>query len=373
MAKRNNGEGTISYDKTRNSYRAAITAPDGRRLFKRFKTEQEAVMWKTEQLSSMHKGTFVAPSNITVGEWVLEWLETYKKGSVAQSTYEHYLYLATHLQFIADIKLQELTSSQVQKLYKELEDQTKLSKHTIHKVHKLMKDNFNKAYTLDLINKNIMNSVDTPKYEKKEIEIFTRSEIEKILNACNKHPVLKNRYPAILLAATTGLRLGEVLGLRWCDVDLNANKIHVRKSLTRTKAQGVTLGSLKTKASTRKIGITQEVVDTLKDLKSKTVKIDLKQETLCFVTRNGTPIGPRTFERSWKDILRNAEIPYKNIHVLRHTHATELLASGVPIIEVSRRLGHSKISHTLELYGHAIPDYDDKIVDKIQRLYVVPK
>lgn len=82
---------------------------------------------------------------------------------------------------------------------------------------------------------------------------------------------------------------------------------------------------------------------------------------------------PRTIERSWKDILRIANVTYKNIHVLRHTHATELLASGVPIIEVSRRLGHNKIGHTLALYGHAIPNYDNKIIGKVRELYAYPK
>lgn len=216
-------------------------------------------------MNSMHKGTFVAPSSITVGQWAIEWLTTYKKGIVIQSTYEHYFYLAKHL-------------------------------------------------------------------------------VEKILKSCHDHPVLKNRYPDVLLAATTGLRLGEFLGLRWCDLNLATNEIQVLKSLTQTKALGLVLGPLKTKASIRKIKITQEVIEVLKQLKSNTIDIDIKQEKLCFVTRNDTPILPRTFERSWADILRIAKVPYKNIHVLRHTHATELLAAGVPIIEVSRRLGHSKIA-----------------------------
>lgn len=371
--KRNNGEGSITFDKSRNSYRAAITTPDGNRIFKRFKTEQEALIWKTDQLNSIHKGTFVAPSNITVGEWAIEWLTTYKKGIVAQSTYELYFYLATHLQTISEIKLQELTPVRVQKFYQELAAQTSLSAHTIHKVHKLLKDMIRKAFQLDMMQKNIMDNVSAPKFTKKDIEIFTRSEIEKILQTCHDHPKLKNRYPAILLAATTGMRLGEVLGLRWCDVNLTTSEIHIRKALTHTKALGLILGPLKTKSSIRKIKITPETADVLRQLKARTVNIDINQEKLCFVTRNDTPIGPRTFERSWDDILRLAGIPHKNIHVLRHTHATKLLAQDVPIVEVSRCLGHAKVGHTLELYGHAIPNYDDKIVIKIQELYVVPK
>lgn len=371
--KRANGEGGITYDKSRDSYRASITTPEGKRIFKRFKTEQEAVVWKTSQINSIHKGTFVVPSKVTVGEWTIDWLTTYKKGTIAQSTYELYFYLAAHFDSISGITLQELQPAHVQKLYTELSEKTKLSQHTIHKVHKLLKNMISKAFHLDMINKNIMLLVTAPKFDKKDIEIFTASEIELILKTCHEHPVLKNRYPAILLAVTTGLRLGEVLGLRWCDVNFISNEIHVRKGLSKTKAHGLVLGPLKTKLSIRKISITPDVAKVLKELKSKTVNIDIKQEKLCFVTRNETPILPRTFERSWSDLLKKANVPYKNFHVLRHTHATELLANGIPIIEVSRRLGHSKVSHTLELYGHAIPNYDNKIAEKVQELYAVPK
>lgn len=292
MKKRSNGEGSVVYDKERNSYRAFIVSPEGKRISKRFKVEADAIAWKTEQLNSINKGLFIAPNSTSVGKWAIEWLMTYKKRSVAQSTFEHYAYLTRQLKPIADIGLQDLTATGVQKFYIELEDKTNLSNHTIHKVHKLLKDMYTKAYQLGMIHKNIMMDVTAPKYEKKEVEIFTRTEIEKILCACHKHPVLKNRYPIILLATTTGLRLGELLGLRWRDVNLADEEIHVRRSLTCTKALGLTLGPLKTKSSTRKIRVTPEMITEFKALKSKAI-LDIKQEALCFVTRNGTPISAK--------------------------------------------------------------------------------
>lgn len=83
----------------------------------------------------------------------------------------------------------------------------------------------------------------------------------------------------------------------------------------------------------------------------------------------GTPLSPRNLERAWKRIIEDASIPYRNFHILRHTNATDLLAKGIPIVEVARRLGHSRISHTLELYGHAIPTYDATIARQIEALY----
>ena len=105
------------------------------------------------------------------------------------------------------------------------------------------------------------------------------------------------------------------------------------------------------------------MVKVLRSLRAEVKNMDINQETFVFPSLTGTPISPRNMERAWPTILRNARVPYKNFHVLRHTHATELFALGVPIIEVSQRLGHSSVSYTLELYGHAIPNYEDRIVD----------
>lgn len=369
MPRRSNGEGSIVYEKSRNAYRVYLVAPGGRRVTKRFKVESDAIAWKIEQLNAMNKGFFVAPSAITVGEWAVEWLKTYKRPTVKQTTYEQYVYLARYLEDIAEIKMQELHPAQVQQLYQSLPH---LSGNTVNKIHKLLKDMWTKAYRLEMLQKNIMDIVEPPKFEKKEIEIFSQEDIEKILESCHQHPKLKLRYPMILLAATTGMRKGEVLGLRWCDVNLSDSEIHIRRTLQQTSI-GIFLDTPKTKASIRKIRITDAATAALRELKATVANIDIKQEKLCFVTRNDTPISPRNFERLWHDLLRCSGVAYKNLHVLRHTHATELLAAGVPIVEVSRRLGHSKIGHTLELYGHAIPNYDDKIINKVERLYAVPK
>ncbi|MBP2631434.1 MAG: integrase family protein [Firmicutes bacterium] len=368
--KRPNGEGGITYDEIRNSYRASVTTPVGKRLFKRCKTEEEAIKWKTEQLRNMHTGMFIAPSDMTVGEWAVQWLATYKKDTVKQRTYERYTSLAKHLAMIAGVKLQDLTPLQVQQFYQTFPH---LSACTVAKVHKILKDMFNKAFELEMIRKNIMTAVKPPKFESKPIETFTREEIDAILNACKSDSILKKYYPTVLLATTTGMRLGEVLGVQWRDINFVDSTIHIRRSLQLSNVLGLILESPKTRASIRKIKITDECKEELKKLRLKVINMDIKQETLCFVTKNDTPIAPRNFERVWKSLLgeKHANIPYRNFHVLRHTHATELLAAGTPLSDVAKRLGHSKQSHTLELYSHAMPNHDDFIADTIQKLYAV--
>jgi len=368
--KRRNGEGSVSSESNRSGYRVWITGPGGKRISKRFTTESAALAWKSEQTHALNQGTFVEPSSVTVGEWALRWL-TAKKQSISIGTYENYLYVSGHLDLIASIALQDLAPHHIDSLYMELNKI--VSGCTVHKVHKLLIAMLKKAAALSIVPKNIMLNVDSPRFEKKDIQIFNQVEIETILKTCYDNPLLKRKYPMILLSATTGIRLGELLGLRWCDVLFPTNEIFVRKAIKASKTQGVYLGDVKTKAGKRKIKITEDMVKSLRALRSEVKNMDINLETYVFPARTGNPISPRNMERAWDTIIRNAGIPYKNIHVLRHTHATELLALGVPIIEVSRRLGHSKVAHTLDLYGHAIPNYEDKIVDKVTQLYAVPK
>ena len=144
-----------------------------------------------------------------------------------------------------------------------------------------------KAVALNIVCKNIMENVDTPKFEKKDIQIFTQTEIETILRVCHDNPLLKRKYPMILLAATTGIRLGELLGLRWCDVLFPTNEIFIRKAIKASKTEGIYLGSVKTKAGIRKIKITEDMVKLFRSLRSEVTNMDINQETYVFPARTG--------------------------------------------------------------------------------------
>ena len=123
----------------------------------------------------------------------------------------------------------------------------------------------------------------------------------------------------------------------------------------------------KTAAGEREITITRDLSSDLKKRfnSGKIVSFD----GYIFQSKNGTPLRPNQIERAWKSILLLASVPHKKFHVLRHTHATQLLANGVPLLEVSKRLGHSRASHTLDLYGHAIPGYDASLPNKISKIF----
>lgn len=221
--------GSVYYDKTKKRYYTAITTPAGQRKKKSFTNKLEVGKWKNAQLTDVDRGVFVEPTDITIGAWSILWLRTYKKGAVKQRTYERYKQLIAYLDPVVNIKLQGLKPVQVQQLYQKL--LLKLSVNTVNKVHKILKELYTKAYVLDMVPKNIMLAVVSPKFERKEIQIFSMEEIKLILDTCLADKKLCKYYPILLLGATTGMRIGEVLGLRWCDVLFNTSEVYIRKSL----------------------------------------------------------------------------------------------------------------------------------------------
>ena len=169
-----------------------------------------------------------------------------------------------------------------------------------------------------------------------------------------------------LVAVTTGMGLGEILALQWHDIDPRKCEIHISRNLQQTKT-GIIINPPKTRAGKRIITVPSETMSAILSIK-KSRKVEAI-DGLIFRTRTNHPISPRNIEHSWKRLMEKLDIPYRNFHVIRHTHATDLLAAGVPIADVSRRLGHARISYTLDLYGHALPRTDKEIAAKVGTLY----
>lgn len=219
-----------------------------------------------------------------------------------------------------------------------------------------------------------MDILTKPKLKQKHIEIFTRNEITNILTFLKNSETnlrIRRYYPFILLAVSTGARLGELLGLHWNDIDFENNEIYIQRTLEYIKGKKMIESPPKTDAGKRKVKIPISVSKVLNDLRAKQTLRSIDNSDYVFRTRNNTPMNSRNMLRAWSIILRDTNVNYKNFHVLRHTHATELLASGMPIIEVSRRLGHSKASITLDMYGQFLENFDSKLADAIADIYAL--
>lgn len=355
--KKANGQGSVYQEKT-GRYAAAIVDNTGKRVVKRFKTKTEANNWLVEIKAEILKDVYIPRSDISVGEWAVEYIETYCQ-HLRPNTVKRYLESARHLAPIAGIELQKLTALAVQRLYNKLD----MSASSKIKVHKLLKAIITKAHQLEMITKNIMVAVTPPKAEHKEVEVFTEVEIKNLLASLKDSRYYSRYYTLVYTAISTGARLGELLGLKATSIKsgyiiINNNLQYINNVPTDFPP--------KTKAGNRKVTISKELENMLKRL---TVDKVMYFDGYVFHTKNGTPYRMANFNKAWKAILLEAHIPYKNFHVLRHTHATQLLANGVPLLEVSKRLGHSTGSITLNLYGHAIKGYDEKIPEKVTSIF----
>jgi integrase len=199
-----------------------------------------------------------------------------------------------------------------------------------------------------------------PAVEEKEIEILTREQTAQVLTKLNENWL----FPIVSLALSTGMRRGELLGVQWGDIDLDAGTLRVERSLEETRA-GLRLKSPKTKRGRRNITLPTEAVTALRTHKLKQLEIrmalglgNITPETLAFSTLEGKPLSPRNVSRTWLRVCIAKKLPRIGFHAFRHTHASFLIAAGVDILTISRRLGHAKASITLDCYGHLIEGGD---------------
>ncbi len=357
-AKRGNGEGSICLESATGRYRAYFINPQGKRIVKRFKTHAEAVEWLTLKKSEIYTGEYIPQSDLTLGEWTVQYLNTYKKGNVKAKTMDDYIHTAGCLHALADVCLQDLTALQVQQFYTTIP----YASRTKIQMHRLLKSVITKAHMLGMVSKNIMLAVDAPKSEKHATTVFTKDELSRILHTTQTDEYYCRYYPMILTAVTTGMRIGELIALKVADlhkgyITITGNIIEIRgKSYKSTP---------KTAAGRRRITISATLQAILQQLCQ-----DKEADAYIFQTKNGTPYSQDNLRKTWKAIQSKAGIEPRSFHTIRHTHATQLIAAGVPIPEVSARLGHTTVSHTLNIYSHAIPNYDNAIGDKLDKIFL---
>lgn len=359
-----NGNGSIAYEKDRNKWRACIYDPEGNRLRPRFDTKEAAEEWLLLKKAEFTENTYIPPSSITVGEWYLDYLQTFTLPNVGIKTKADYLSIAKHYTPIANIKLQDLTAVDIQRLYNSIN----LAANSKVKIHSLLKQAIDKAFALRMIKFNPMLAVTAPGGERVPVEVYTENEVQDILGVVANSFYYKRYYPFILTAVSTGARLGELLALKYHNI--GNKKIKIEHTIGTVDGKMVERPP-KTEAGRRIITIDANLERLLRAtaLSDKVISIG----GYVFHTSNGTPLQPRNMQRTWAHILQEAQKPHKKFHVLRHTHASHLLAHGKPLAEVAKRLGHADPSYTLKLYGHFIPGYDEQIPETITEMYNLPQ
>lgn len=359
--RRPNGQGSIYYEKSKKRYAASFVTPEGKRIVKRFPTTEEAENWLEDNRYSIRHNTFVTPSSMRTGAWILQYIDTYKK-NLKPCTMASYLAALEKAAPIADIPLQKLTGMDVQRLINSLDGQ--ISAAYIKKVYQLLNMAINKAVALDILVRNPLAIVEQPKVTQKKIQIFTIDEVHRMLDYTKVHR-RKRLYMEILLAAYTGARIGELLALTWDDII--PGFIHINKTLVKD-GHGIFYlqNEPKTSNSNRDVSIPHSVNQALQEWKEET----RANTGLLFHTRSGRYVisdNERVVFHKVQDAL--GITPIRGFHALRHTHASQLLANGVPIAEVSKRLGHVSPVITLNTYTSWIPGNDVKVARDVERIF----
>lgn len=364
--KRGNGEGSISQRADgRWMGRATI---NGKRHGVYAKTRKEAADKLRALMADADKGVLPPAERLTLGQHVERWLTDVVKHSVRPRTFESYselmrLYV---LPALGGHKLSALQPGHVQKLYGDLLDRG-LSASTVRRVHAGLHRSLEQAVNWNLVPRNVAHIAQPPRAKRNEIAALTPEQTRELLGAAKG-----TRWEAlIVLAVSTGLRQGELLGLKWVDVDFNTGALHVRRQLGRDGQ----LSEPKTAKGRRKVGLPASAVAALKDQKRRQAETRLlmgpqwEHNDLVFATHAGRPLGCRNVVREFHLLLEKAGLPSVPFHALRHTAASLLLSQGVHPKVVQERLGHSNIAMTLDIYSHLIPSLDRDAADKLEVLF----
>jgi integrase len=364
MGRRGNGEGSISRRKD-GRWEAKYTAhtaegPKRRALYG--KTRKEVADKLAKALSDRSSGLVFDAGTLTLSEYLDRWLINSVRDTVRQRTWERYEQLArVHIRpALGRARMTALTTAHVRSLYREKLD-AGLASRTVQYIHTTLHKALKDAVADGLIPRNVTDGIKAPRPKKKEINQLSPDQTRAFLRA-----VSDDRFEALyVLAVHTGLRAGELLGLKWEDVDLEGGTLQVRRTLSETRTGHVFEAPKNGKG--RNIRLTAGAVGALEQHRAtqnaERQKADPTWEDngLIFPSQRGTTMNAKNLTaRSFKPILKRTGLPDIRLHDLRHTCATLLLSRGVHPKFVQELLGHATIAITLDTYSHVLPGMGDQ-------------
>jgi integrase len=309
-----------------------------------------------EILTSVEGGAYVKPSRLNVGEWLQEWLKGYVATNCAPRTQASYaevvrLHVAPAL---GQIPLTQLEPSQIQAFYAAKNGEGKVR--TARYCHSLLRQALGHALKMGLVGRNAALACDPPRVERKTMTTLAAGDIPKFLEAVSSTP----HYALFVTLLASGMRRGEVLALKWKNLDLNRGYAFVVESGYKLHGKYVTKQP-KTASSRRRVALPASLVAVLQEHRCKqSANIEdlggrLTDEDYVFCNHLGKPLDPTTLSHAFGNAIKKAELPHLRLHDLRHSYATLLLKAGQHPSVVAAQLGHSSVRTTLDVYSHVLP------------------
>lgn len=357
MGKRGNAEGSV-YQRSDGRWAAAVSLPTGKRKTYYARTRQDAAKKLREAQNNLEAGLPVAPDRLKFGEFLEQWLASVAS-TVRPSTHRRYeQYVRVHVQpTLARVPLAKLGVQHLQTVYAE-RLAAGASPTSVAHLHAILHRALSQGLRWGLVHRNVSDLVDPPRMARHEMQTLSQEQARTLLEAAEGE-----RLEALYhLALTTGIRQGELLALRWRDVDLGAATLQVRATLTRASGEFV-LAEPKTRRSGRTVLLTAGAVEALRSHRARQNEERLRLGSewddrwdLVFANEVGRPIeAGNLLRRSFWPLLQRAGLPRIRFHDLRHSAATLLLSRNVHPKIVSEMLGHSQIGVTLDRYSHVVP------------------
>ena len=289
------------------------------------------------------------------------WLDKYVKDSVKIRTYNRYKDICnSHLKvYLGGKDINQLKLDVLQN-YVSILIKHNYSTNTIKGIISVLKQSLHLAVQLELIEKEYTSLIRLPQINEKQISFFNKNEQEKLITFCINN---KNKnYIGIVICLLTGIRLGELLALTWNDIDFENKILKINKTVFTTKIENhykQIIDTPKTKKSVREIPLSNNLIEVLKNIKNKS------KSKYIITTKKLGIVSNRSYQRTFKFILKKNNIPYKNFHALRHTFATNAVNIGMDVKSIADILGHSNVMITVNRYAHSFLDYKIQMMNKL--------
>lgn len=337
-----------------------------------FKTKKEAQEYLVNAINEVNQGTYLQPSKEEFSIFIDRWFNTYYKRNVAETTADiSWCLIKGHLiPYFNKQVISSITTYQLDCFYNEKLEEGYSAK-TIRELHSLLRRAFEQAIKWSLLKFNPAINATPPKEKTKERHTWSKNDIKKFIDTAK----LSEEATIYIIAIFTGMRRGEILGLKWQDIDFDLKKIYVTRSLAFISEKGLFLKDVKTSKSRRQISLSPYIIDVFKqhqviqnNFKEKLGE-DYLDKGLVFTSINGNFKDPRNLLREFSRLTKKAGLIKISFHDLRHTHATLLLKNGENPKVVSERLGHSRVGITLDLYSHVTDDIQEEAALRLEESF----
>ena len=327
--------------------------------------------------AAIQRGEIITTKKLKLVDFAWQWYHDYCEKNLApktQQTYKNYLEQRI-IPLLGHLDLNKLNPRHIIRFINEMKEHGKrldgkegnISDETIRYCFRVLSSMLKDAVQWQVIPSSPCGRVKPPKVAKHQAAVLNEEETRMMLNCLENEPI---KYQAIIIiAVSTGMRLGEIMGLQWSDIDFSVDTLTVSRTNQVIKGKGIITKSPKNDSSARSLTLPKRTIEILKRYKKWQNEQRLLLGNLwndsdwIFTTWNGTSMYPTTPSKWFREFLKRNKLPHIPFHGLRHTSATLLIAQGAPLKNISSRLGHADIRTTGNIYGHALQSVDRKLAD----------